>query len=318
MKETFKFLKLFLALFTFISLSGCGTSNSSEIKIEDDITVEPTQMIINTDFYINDNSFGSGSEETAGWIRALLVLKVTNNGEKKYSFDEADFSIANENGEIPGNITVNNIEIFPNKSDYLIIDLDVQNDTPSEQLGVMYKDTKILVNASSKIVEDPMAFSFKQEGNTIEAKNEELSIKAEFMYDDKNIEGISYTIQNKTQEPVFVPAFNVDVMYYKNNVNITSSMDDVMFADDIFDLVNQQEFKENDFLTMLNQGEELTLEEMNQYEDKLKTLGIYTGSSSCRLTQPFILTESQESDFEYLNIYSPIIHADLTYRYSMY
>ena len=318
MKETFKFLKLFLALFTFISLSGCETSNSSEIKIEDNVTEEPTQMIINTDFYINDNSFGSDSEETAGWIRALLVLKVTNNGEKKYSFDEADFSIANENGEIPGNITVNNIEIFPNKSDYLIIDLDVQNDTPSEQLGVMYTDTKILVNASSRIVEDPMTFSFKQEGNTIEAKNEELSIKAEFMYDDKNIESISYTIQNKTQEPVFVPAFNVDVMYYKNNVNITSSIDDVMFADDIFDLVNQQEFKENDFLTMLNQGEELTLEEMNQYKDKLKTLGIYTESSSCRLTQPFILTESQESNFEYLNIYSPIIHADLTCSYSMY
>ena len=258
MKETFKFLKLFLALFTFISLSGCGTSNSSEIKIEDNITVEPTQMIVNTDFYINDNSFGSGSEETAGWIRALLVLKVTNNGEKKYSFDEADFSIANENGEIPGNITVNNIEIFPDKSDYLIVDLDVQNDTPSEQLGVMYKDTKILVNASSKIVEDPLTFSFKQEGNTIEAESEELSIKAEFMYDDKSIERISYTIQNKTKEPVLVPAFNVDVMYYKNNVNITSSIDDVMFADDIFDLVNQQEFKENDFLTMLNQGEELT------------------------------------------------------------
>lgn len=318
MKETFKFLKLFLALFTFISLSGCGTSNSSEIKIEDNITVEPTQMIVNTDFYINDNSFGFGSEETAGWIRALLVLKVTNKGEKKYSFDEADFVIANENGEIPGDITVNNIEIFPNKSDYLIVDLDVQNDTPSEQLGVMYKDTKILVNASSKIVEDPMTFSFKQEGNTIEAESEELSIKAEFMYDDKSIERISYTIQNKTKEPVLVPAFNVDVMYYKNNVNITSSIDDVMFADDIFDLVNQEEFKENDFLTMLNQGEELTLEEMNQYKDKLKTLGIYTGSSSCRLTQPFILTESQESNFEYLDIYSPIIHTDLTYSYSMY
>lgn len=318
MKEPSKFLKLFLALFTFISLNGCGTSNSSEIKIEDDITVEPTQMIVNTDLYINDNSFGSDSEETAGWVRALLVLKVTNNGEKKYSFDEADFVIANENGEIPGDITVNNIEIFPNKSDYLIVDLDVQNDTPSEQLGVMYNDTKILVNASNKIVEDPMAFSFKQEDNTIKAENEELSINAEFIYNDKNIERISYTIQNKTKEPVLVPAFNVDVMYYKNNVNITSSINDVMYADDIFDLVNQQEFKENDFLTMLNQGEELTLEEMNQYKEKLKTLGIYTDSSSCRLTQPFILTESQESNFEYLDIYSPIIHTDLTYSYSMY
>ena len=30
---------------------------------------------------------------------------------------------------------MNNIEIFPKKSEYLIFDLDAQNDSPSEQLG---------------------------------------------------------------------------------------------------------------------------------------------------------------------------------------
>lgn len=320
MIKNFKYLKLFLALFMFISLNGCGTSTSSEIKIDDNVSVEPTQMIVSSKFDMNDNKFGDGSEPTAGWLHALLVLKVTNNGEKKYSFNEEDFTLANENGEIPGDIYMNNIEIFPKKSEYLIVDLGVQSDSPSEQLGVMYKDTKILVNASNKIVKDPMSFSIKKDGNTIEAENEELSVKAEFMYDKyegKTIEGISYTIQNKTESPVLVPAFKVDTMYYKNNLNITASMDDVIFADDIFELVNQEGFKENDFLTMLNQEEELTVEEMNKYEEKLKSLDIYTAHSSCRLTQPFILTESQESDFEQFYVDSPVIHADLIYSYSM-
>lgn len=302
----------------FISLNGCGTSTSSEIKIDDNVSIEPTQMIVSSKYDMNDNKFGDGSGSTAGWLRALLVLKVTNNGEKKYSFNEEDFTLANENGEIPGDIYMNNIEIFPKKSEYLIFDLDVQNDSPSEQLGVMYKDTKILVNASSKIVKDPMPFSTKKDGNTIEKENEELSVKVEFMYEDKTIKGISYTIQNKTESPVLVPAFKVDAMYYKNNLNIYASMDDVIFADDIFELVNQEGFKENDFLTMLNQGEELTLEEMDKYKENLKSLDIYTAYSSCRLTQPFILTESQESDFENFDVYSPIIHTDLTYSYLMY
>lgn len=66
----------------FISLNGCGTSTSSEIKIDDNVSVEPTQMIVSSKFDMNDNKFGDGSEPTAGWLHALLVLKVTNNGEK--------------------------------------------------------------------------------------------------------------------------------------------------------------------------------------------------------------------------------------------
>ena len=57
---------------------------------------------------------------------------------------------------------------------------------------------------------------------------------------------------------------------------------------------------------------------MDKYKENLKSLDIYTAYSSCRLTQPFILTESQESDFENFDVYSPIIHTDLTYSYLMY
>lgn len=293
----------FLICFIFLCglLQGCSSKQTAQL--DDNIEVSLETIAINDDFIKNDKFIIDNGDIN-------FLLKVTNNSNKIYEIDSEkllDKIIPiNQDGEIKGDTTIDVTdvnEIEPKKTKDIIIRTSIgSNSEEYDAIGLMVNDEQLLTGTSDNKIQTFDLGKVKIERTSIEYNDDNLSVKLELhnlkdednitFYGNKTLSGFpnlefDYTIKNKTNRTLISPEIlMVQSNSYTTNHNYSNSN---LLNPDTFNyelgVAKEKEalLSDNNIIQYLKDGNDLSLEEIRNYESILADSGIYLDETHSEL-----------------------------------
>ena len=322
-----KLLHLFLAFavsFSLIGLTGCESKKTSSFELEEGISAEPLEFLIWKD-HIQNNKFGYQEDGySGGSFNAMYLLKITNDSKNKFMLDENNLLLSDSDGELDGNIYVDSYNVNPGESGTALLYLDSKELDLLDNIGFMYNDEIHIVNPDDSFILKT-DLEFKKEKNSYSYEDDKIKINFDLQASDKGITGYDYTIKNKTDKEVIAPKILLYLNYYEAKTpDFSGNLDEFLSQENIagpnlYDLAKTEEFIKNDYITKLLNGDTFTLEEVQQFKDNLKELGVNTVSDNYEVNESSTLEPNEEiKQHNDLLIASPAVDYNLFLNLSRY
>lgn len=241
---------------------------------------------------IEDGKFSFGLDEVN------FLLKVKNESDAIYEINEEkiekNITPINQDGEIEGSLQVDvtNVEMVkPKKTEGVIVRLALKDlDINYDSIGLMINNEKFLVTPSDERIQ--ILYGFTLDRTSAVFDNKDISIdfnihelrsedNIDFVerYPDSQILEYDYNVTNKTDRMLILPKIlTIQADNYRTNNfwNGTNLLD----SDNFNDVMSEAKEKDaiianNDVIKYLKEGQDLTLEEINQYSTVLADNEIY-------------------------------------------
>lgn len=301
-----------LAILATLSLMCCmlqGCTSTQKISLADGVEAELLTVGIPKEA-LGDNTFKPEYDEID------FLFEVENTSESIFDVDEEVLSESiipiNQDGEIEADLHIfspTGFTINPKETGDIIISLSTMGD--SESIGFKVEEQKVLVNSNDEKIQVYDFEKVEKSRNSITYESEDMSItfNAETQDNDElpveqRCAECSYTIENKTDRPLIIPEISIETATeynYGGNVSgpdwigsdwkydpngadeLMQYIDESVRADNANEKNKEEKDKivaENDILGYLREGQDLSMEEVNELINILNENEIYLDTNN--------------------------------------